>query len=349
MARHLRGFTQKRTAEQLAVAQAVYSRMENDLVAIDEGHLVQAARLFSLPRQFFDLTDTVYGPPVSVHAMLRGQSDVTSREVDMITAELNLRLIHSRIFLEQVDFRPNLDLPRLDVEASGSPIEIADTVRRHWQLAAGPIRNLTRLIERAGVLVGYSDFGGAGVSGVTFSAPGRPPIILVNPGHPADRIRFTLAHELGHMVMHRFPTAKMEEEANLFASAFLFPPAELRETLRGRKVTLELLAALKVEWRVSMQGILYAAQREELVSGNQARYLWSQIAAKNWRTREPANLDFPNDPPTVLPSILKALTEDLGFTKSELVGLSSVFEDEFERLYPYSTSSEARPRLRIVT
>lgn len=348
LARHLRGFTQKKTAEQLGVAQAVYSRMENELVEVDDECIRLASTTFNLPPGFFDLPDTVYGPPVSIHPMLRGHSDVTGRELDMITAELNVRLFHMRRFLEEMDFNPSLELRRLDVEQYDSPADIADTLRRHWQVPSGPIKNLTRLVERAGVIVGYSDFGGANVSGVTFAAPGRPPLVLLNPSHPADRVRFTLAHELGHLVMHRFPTPNMEEEANLFASAFLLPRKELNETLRGRKVTLSLLAALKPEWKISMQGILYAIQRESIITPNQSRYLWQQIAAHGWRTREPANLDFDHDRPTVLPTIIKAMRQDLGFAREDIRSITQIHDEEFDRFYPYDSAAGTRPLLRIV-
>lgn len=318
------------------------------MVEVDDAIAGLSARVFDLPVDFFDLKETVYGPPVSVHTMLRGNSQVTARDVDMITAELNLRLIHLRQFLENVDHSPTLEMPRLDVEQYESPARIAETVRLHWQVAPGPVKNLTRLLERAGVIVGYSDFHGAGVSGVTFSAPGKPPMILLNPDHPADRVRFTLAHELGHIVMHKFPTPKMEEEANEFASVFLFPGKDLREAFRGRKVTLALLASLKPEWKMSMQGILYAAQREKLISQNQARYLWTQISSRGWKTREPASLDFAHDRPTVLPSILKAHLDDLGFSKPEIARLTHVHEWEFSRLYPYADEKTNRPRIRIV-
>lgn len=348
LARHLRGFTQKKSAENLGLAQAVYSRMENDLVEIDDATVAQAAHVFDLPVDFFDLKETIYGPPVSVHTMLRGNSQVTVRDVDMITAELNLRLIHLRQFLENVDHSPTLEMPRLDVEQYESPVRIAETVRLHWQVPSGPVKNLTRLMERAGVIIGYSDFHRASISGVTFSAPGKPPMVLLNPNHPADRVRFTLAHELGHMVMHKFPTPQMEDEANEFASVFLFPKKELRENLRGRKLTLALLASLKPEWKVSMQGILYAAQRDKLISQNQARYLWTQISSRGWRTREPASLDFSHDRPTVLPSILKAHLDDLGFSKTEIARLAHVHENEFSRLYPYTDDKTDRPRIRII-
>lgn len=348
MARHLRGFTQKTSSERLGVAQAVYSRMENDLVEVDDAVVTKAADIFDLPVEFFDLKDTVYGPPVSVHAMLRGNSQVTARDVDMITAELNLRLIHLRRLLENVDLNLSIGIPRLDVEQYASPADIADTVRRYWKMPSGPIKNLTRLLERGGAIIGHSDFGGAGVSGVTFSAPGQPPLILINPSHPADRVRFTLAHELGHMVMHRFPTPDMEQEANHFASTFLFPRRDLRAAFRSRKVTLETLAALKPEWKMSVQSILYAAQREGIVTKNQARYLWTQISSKGWKIKEPPNLDFEHDQPSVLPTIIKAHIDDLGFEKSEVLRMAHVYEREFDRLYPSPKEQQARPRLRIV-
>jgi len=351
LARQLRGFTQKRAADDLGIAQAVLSRMENGLVDPDRQFIERASQVFDLPVEFFSIQDTVYGPPVSVHTMLRGKkSEVSARDVDMITAELNVRLFHLRRFLENVDFNPVNELPVLDVEQYGSVPKIAAVVRAHWKVTGGPIKNLTRLMEGAGIIVGESSFHGAPVSGVTFAAPGRPPLVLVNRDHPADRLRFTLAHELGHLVMHRFPTASMEDEANQFASAFLLPPQELADVFRGRKITLELLASLKKEWRVSMQSLLMSAQSLKVITDNQARYLWQQISARGWRTKEPASLDFPFDAPTVLPTIIKSHVEDLGFDVAELVTMSRVREWEFKELYGSLKKDEPmRPRLRIVT
>lgn len=349
LARSLRGFTQKKAAQDLSIAQAVLSRFENGLLEPESDFIKKVSELYRVPLEFFEINDTVYGPPVSVHTMLRGKSTVSAREVDMITAELNLRLMHLKRFLENVDYSPTNDLPVLDVEQYGSIDKIANIVRSHWRVTNGPIKNLTRLMERAGIIIGLSDFNGAAVSGVTFSAPGSPPIILVNQNHPADRLRFTLAHELGHLIMHRFPTAEMENEANQFASKFLLPPQELKQVFRGRKITLELLASLKKEWRVSMQSILMCASSVNAVSSNQAKYLWQQISQRGWRLREPASLDFDFDPPTVLPSIIKAHVDDLGFEVSELIKLSRINKDDFDKFYGTLNSSDPeRPRLRIV-
>jgi Zn-dependent peptidase ImmA (M78 family)/DNA-binding XRE family transcriptional regulator len=350
LARQLRGYTQKKSSEDLGIAQTVLSRLENGLIEPDADIIKKAAHVFEVPVDFFSMVDTVYGPPVSVHAMLRGKADVSARDVDMITAELNVRLMHLRVFLENVDFNGVLSVPNLDIERYESPEKVAAIVRAHWKIPRGPIKNLTHLLEQAGVVIAESDFHGAGVSGVTFAVPGRPPIILINRDHPADRIRFTLAHELGHLVMHRFPTPEMEDEANRFASAFLLPPPEMKDAFSGRKVTLELLASMKKEWRVSMQSLLVSAQTQKAVSNNQARYLWQQISMRGWRTREPASLDFPHDHPSVLPTIIKAHVNDLGFEPDELLKISRVFRKDFVAMYgDFNAEEPIRPRLRIVT
>jgi len=224
-------------------------------------------------------------------------------------------------------------------------------VRAHWGVPSGPLKNLTALVERAGVIVGTSDFGGASISGMTFRVPGQPPLVLLNGQHPADRMRFTLAHELGHLVMHRFPTAEMEEEANEFASALLMPATDIKEAFAGRRISLELLAALKPEWKVAMQALLMRAKSLGYVDSNQNRYLWQRISARGWRLREPPELDFAHEKPVVLRSIIKTLLDASGYSLSDLSRLVPLYEHQFVKMYGQMDDerpSQPRPRFRIV-
>jgi len=350
LARQRKGFTQKAAAERLGVVQPVLSRLENGLSDADETTLERAARAYDVPRAFFDIRDPVYGPPVSVHPMARAKADVSARDLDMVTAELNIRAMHLRRFLDAVDFEPSASIPSLDVEHYGSAAQIASLVRSHWGLVRGPVKNLTSLVERAGVVIGLSDFGGASISGMTFRIPGQPPLVLLNQSHPADRLRFTLAHELGHLVMHRYPTPDMEAEADQFASALLMPEGEMREAFQGRKITLQLLAAMKPEWKVSIQSLLMCAKSLGLVDANQNRYLWQQISSRGWRLREPPELDFPHEQPTVLPSMIRSHIRHLGYTLADLARLVPLHEHDFTKLYgPLEGEAPQRPRLRLVT
>jgi len=290
LARQRLGLTQKVAAARLGIAQPVLSRFENGIAEPDNGLLFKAGQVYEVPRAFFDLSDPVYGPPVSVHPMPRAKADVTARDLDMVTAELNIRVMQLRRFLQSVDFEPTAELPSFNVEEWGSPSRVASMVRSQWGVPPGPIRSVTALAERAGIIVGTSDFGGASISGMTFKVPGQPPLVLLNAQHPADRMRYTLSHELGHIIMHKFPTPEMEDEAQQFASHFLMPDTDIRASFTGRRVTLELLASLKPEWKVAMQALLMKAKSLNAVLPNQYRYLWQQISSRGWRLREPLSL-----------------------------------------------------------
>lgn len=104
-----------------------------------------------------------------------------------------------------------------------SPAEAAQKVRASWQLGDAPIPNLIRFVEATGILVVEGDFEGADIDGVTLRPPGMRPVVVPNRNRPADRKRFSLAHEYGHVVLHAFPYDAMEKEANEFAAELLMP------------------------------------------------------------------------------------------------------------------------------
>ena len=112
----------------------------------------------------------------------------------------------------------------------------------------------------------------------------------------------------------------------------------------------ELLAALKPEWKVAMQAILMRACSLKFATDNQARYLWQQISARGWRTREPAELDFPREAPKVLPSIVATHITELGYSIEQLTTLMRIHEPEFTAMYGIHApaTSNQKPRLRIV-
>lgn len=348
LARQRKGFQQTEAAQHLGIEQPLLSRIENGLTEAREDILIRAESVYGLPRSFFFLTDPVLGAPVSVHPMWRRKADVTARELDSVVAELNIRLIHLRRLLEGVELAHSNDIPRLDIEDYDDPDQIAALVRAHWVVPSGPIKDLTELVERAGVLVVHSTFGGGTISGVTFSAPGTPSLIALNSDQPADRLRFTLAHELGHLVMHRFPSPEMDREANEFAAALLMPANDIYPYFKGRRIDLALLASLKPEWRVAMQALLMRASSLGCLTKNQSQYLWKQINARRLRLREPPELDFPPEQPTVVATMLRMHQDALGYSISELAKLLHIHESDFRAMYPLDPPEPERPRLTVM-
>lgn len=350
VARQLRGFQQGDAAQRLGISQAMLSRIENKLSGLTGDLIDRAAAVYAMPHTFFIQTDTVYGAPVSVHPMWRRKAAVTAREMDQIVAELNVRLMHLRRLLQAVEVEATYQVPSLPVDEFESVERIAGLVRAQWQMPAGPVPNLIRALEAAGVVVVHSDMAGSAVDGVTFSAPGLPPLIVLNANQPADRMRFTLAHELGHLVMHRAqPTQQMEDQANEFASYFLMPTKDIRPSFAQRRVDLRLLAELKPMWRVSMASLLMRARSLGLLAYNQERYLWQQFSIAKIRLREPPELDFQPETATVLPDLIEAHIRQLGYSISDLAGMLHLQAGELSTLYGLSVVPEPQAaHLRIV-
>ncbi|SDG59515.1 Zn-dependent peptidase ImmA, M78 family [Bradyrhizobium sp. Rc2d] len=352
LARQLRGFPQNEAAECLRVPNAELSRVENLLKEPSEQLLAAAAEIYSVPVEFFGQTDAIYGAPVSVHPMWRKKASVSATELHRIVAELNVRVMHLRKLLEATDVEPVRKIPTFDSDEYGNDAEkIADLVRRFWQLPDGPIQDVTALVEEAGILVAHSDLGGSSVSGVRFSVPGMPHIIVLNRQQSADRLRFTLCHELGHVIMHSFPTPNMEEEANTFASCFLVPTADIKPYFAGRRVDLRLLAALKPEWKVSMASLVFAAERAGALNKTQAQYIWKQFNIHKIKLREPPELDFAPEEPRTVSDLVSLHLNDMGYSLGDLSKMLIMNETEIARTYSIDLPGQDKKRtshLRII-
>ena len=134
---------------------------------------------------------------------------------------------------------------------------------------------------------------------------GATPVIVVAETAAGDRRRFSVAHELGHLVLHQFPqgaTRVLEQQADAFAEAFLLPEATMREALVP-PITLTTLADLKTRWGVSLQALIRRAHTLDLLTPSQYRSLSAQLGARGWRTQEPITV------PVERPRALRQLAE----------------------------------------
>ncbi|MBR9852355.1 XRE family transcriptional regulator [uncultured Sulfitobacter sp.] len=344
IARQARGWSQSELSSKSGVSQANLSKLENGLIGPTDEVLDSVSKALGFPIEFFFQHDRVIGLPMSVQ--YRKRASVGQKAIERLEAELNIRILHLRRLLDAADLEPELSLPRMDVdEFGGDPERIADLIRRTWLVPSGPIRDLVEWVERAGCIVVHCDFAALKVDGFTVQIPDMPPCIFLNRNMPADRQRFSLAHELGHVVMHQVPSPDMENEANVFASALLMPARDLRPQLSSRRLTVQTLAALKPVWRTSMAALLYRAKQIGAITDNQSQYLWRQMSSMGYRKAEPPELDLKVEMPTVLPEIVRLHIEELGYDVSDLAQALRSSEEDLRSLHPLPQASQ---RLRVV-
>jgi len=183
------------------------------------------------------------------------------------------------------DRAPKLAIEPLAPVSSPEELEDASTELRYMirHEANGPIRNLTSAVERAGVCL-VPIVGVAGIDGLSSWVNGVP-VIGLSPSVPGDRFRFTLGHELGHLLLHKRPSPDAESEANRFSGALLFPRDEFDEQMPDRPQMKDFVN-LKSSWGVAVAALVYRCH--ELGYIDDSRYRALQIQMSKWRKVEPA-------------------------------------------------------------
>lgn len=338
LARESRGLTQVQLSNAMGVSQALVSRVEKGLLAPSNDLMNSFAEHLRYPKTFFLIPGHRYPPATPFH---RKKKSISKRVQSMVEAEANVRRLNIIKLLDAIEFTDS-KVVHLDLDDySGNPELVAQAVRRSWRLPRGPIQNMTKTLEDAGIIVIATSFGTSLLDGFTLLTANAPPLIFVNADMPSDRIRYTLGHELGHITMHTTPTLTMEDEANLFASEFLMPGDEIAPYLNN--TNLATLASLKPYWKASMAAILMRASSLKKLTYNQQRYLWSQMNKHGYMTREPIQLDNPVEQPTLLKEILDLHLNGLGYTTAELSEMLCIHEEEFLQWY-----FPQKVRLRVV-
>lgn len=323
-ARRACGLTQEELAIAAEVTQEAVSRYENGLREPDAEVLSRLARALGVTADFFHAGGRVRGG-MAVDAHMRRRQTAKPTVWRKLEARLNMHRLHARMVYEEVSVRAEQTLPQLDpVETSADAA--ARIVRMQWRMPVGPVQGLVRWMESAACIVIEEDFGTARVDGLSQWIDDYP-VILINSRAPTDRKRLTLAHELGHLVLHSEDiTTDIETEANSFAAEFLIPTEFIRPQLR--KVTLGRLHDLKREWGVSMQALIERAHGLRLITATQRTNLYKSLSARGWRTTEPLSEELSPETPSLTQSVGNALSAK-GYSLADiarLVGLSESVE-----------------------
>ena len=300
------------------------------------------ARTLDFPVDFFTSEDLC---TVSTgHTYFRSQASATkkSRNAQKIKLEYVSKMYE--VILNYVNV-PELNLPdttgidipediiNVDSEQAINEIEkLAMLIREFWDLGSGPIDNLQYALQSNGIIVtGFrnvdSDIDAFSqqikIDGKTIYI-----IALAIGSKPIERLRFDMAHELGHILLHtwgedneeisRDEFNAREKQANMFASALLLPKKSFSKSVSAYPTNIDYYFALKKKWKVSMQAMMYRARQLDIISANQFQYMMRIMSKNGYRLHEPG--DKPGEiGDTIFQAALDMLFEGGYLTVSELL------------------------------
>ena len=265
------------------------------------------------------------------HCNFRSLASSRVRDLEQVIshAELLAELLQ---FLETVLEFPKPNFPRVSATNMEDVERAAERVRLHWGLTLDqPITSTIRVAENAGAVV--VRFPGVAPEIDALSVQGSRPIIIRSSAKESPtRLRFDLAHELGHLVMHRdalhLEHDERESQAHRFASAFLLPrKAFMREWPPGRYFDWQGVFALKRRWTVSAQAIIRRAYDLGLIDAAQYRSGNVYISRQGFKRNEPYEPEE-SEQPEMLRTALVELQRSEGLLPKDVaqnLGVQPVF------------------------
>lgn len=339
-AREYRGLTQSDLASNIAgLSQSNLSKYEKGLGLLSDEMVIKITTFLGFPESW--LQQSISNLPENAH--YRKRTTITKKVKTEI--EYSIRLIGYIVdqMSDSIEW-PAFRLTPLDIEEGYSPENIAKNTRKIMKVAPDePLRSIFTLLENFGVIVVEIDITEK-FDGVSFISDRGNPVIIINKFFSNDRKRFTLAHELGHLMMHDFPIPDYrnlekakEEEANRFASEFLMPSEFIKSSLFNLK--LSSLGQLKKYWLTSMASIIRRARDLNCIDKDKYTYLSIELSRDGKRKNEDGFVYI--DEPVLFVEAYKLHKTELDYTDVDLSHAFSIPVDVIHRFFKSS-------RLRVI-
>ena len=230
--------------------------------------------------------------------------------------------------------------------------DAARDARRSWNLGDGPISNVTLLTEKHGIIVTMIDMNAKNLDAFSTwdNVDGRPYIVLGTDTQSAFRTRYSVCHELGHLILHRdvspleFNDQRyfkiIESQADRFAAAFLTPAATFSPDIS--MPSLEVFRLLKPRWRTSIKMMIHRAQDLNVIDREEARRLYISYNRRGWNRREPLDGDHQLEEPRLVRRAFETIIDRSVIERSQIVAALPFNQEEVEQLanLPYGYLDE---------
>jgi Zn-dependent peptidase ImmA (M78 family)/DNA-binding XRE family transcriptional regulator len=291
-ARKMNGFSLQDLADKLdkKISKQALSKYETGQSVPELIMLSEISKALNVPQDYFFRSNSIELGNLS----FRKLSKLSAKEQDIV--------IHkTKDFLER--YLELEDILGIDshfvnpvkkwVANSISDIEgIAERLRKEWDLGEDPLFNVIELLEDLKIKVFEIDADHS-FSGMSTWVDNNLPVIVLNSNRdiPLDRKRFTALHELGHLVLNLDQYSEKEQEGfcHAFAGAMLIPKSKVIDELGGHRqnIFMNELFALKKQYGISIQAIMYRAKTIGLISDSYFKLFTIRFNQSGYRKKEP--------------------------------------------------------------
>lgn len=290
LARQLRKMKMKELAEHLGVSAQYVTFLEQGERIAPAVKVNEIAQILNFPVAFF------YSSGID----LIDRNVPTFRSRRAMTETIRLSAIARSTVATQIVsdfFNRRFNLPSLDLlDLSGEdPENAARLLREHWGIGTEPLENMVQFLESKGIEVFWLQEPSESLDAFAFWYGNKPFIFLNSTKEAGERGRADIAHELGHLVLHRLvpledlDSREIENEANRFAGAFLLPSPLFVPICPAQPIPDMFFESKKLTG-TSIQLQIRRAYDLGIFSDWQYQYANREVARLGWKKKEPLQI-----------------------------------------------------------
>lgn len=348
LARELKLWTISKLGKELNVSHQLVSDWENNKKRPTFEKMLDIENKLGFPRHFYYSVEKNMTADNELLFFRKGAAVAVKYQKQVEQSAILFSIVSKIIerYVNLPEFRqPNFihkarEFSQIDLEYIAN---VANKLRAEYNLGIGPLSNMTLLVEKMGIRVHFEDLSSAKIDALTLFVNKQPYIIINNQRISSVRIRFNLAHELGHILLHSSYDKKetlnssnnkrIEMEANYFAGCLLLP--EEGFVLDLTSTNMNHLIQLKKHWKVSLQAIIYNGEQSGVISSKQVLFLRQQISRNKWRLFEPFDDEIPIEYPTLFNKALEFINENNPTYINEICRESGLDKDRVLDMFNY--------------
>lgn len=339
VARESRRLTQVELADKLDISQVLVSKIESDIYPLTEKLVSNIAEKLAYPISFFESNVLSLDMGIKLH---RKRLALTKKDENYIDSLVSIYTLCISKLLDFVDIEINI--PEILIDENNNISDIASEVRSLWNIPKGALSNLIGYMEKNGIFVFDINMPIAHFDAVsTYNNTLGVGIIVINKNQPADRYRFTLAHELGHLIMHRNSfSSEKENEANNFASAFLMPEKDIYEQLQN--MHFWNLTDYKQIWKVSMAALIRRAYDLAIIDKRKYTSLNVRLSQEGFKKNEPT-CGLVKEKPSLFKDLLTFFSTNLNYSEKDILSVLNLFSKDYIEYFDLQYSNRFSPKV----
>lgn len=335
-ARLMKGFSLQDLADALdnKLSRQALHRYEKGDVIPDTEKIHLLSKVLNVSSDFFFRTTKVELSEIEYRKL----SKMPQKEASVIR-EKTKEYLSRYLELEEILGLPNeFDNHLQDFEVIATYEQVnkaAELLREKWGLGKGPIFNIVELLEDKNIKVVKLDVD-EDFDGLQTFVNGTIPVVAYNlkKANKLDRIRFTLLHELAHLLLKFGNVTERQKETlcHQFAGAMLLPEETIKAELgehRNKLSSLEL-GNIKKQYGISMQAIVMRAKDCNIINDHYTKQFFFLIKQMNWRVDEPVEYQGVEESNRFEQLLFRALIEDQ-ISMSKAASLSNQSLAEFKK------------------